>query len=65
MLYQCGNFPLVQHFSMDYTIYSYNPEWVSIDVMGCNFVITNGLLNHDCVLGVEKSSWGSIKASYK
>jgi hypothetical protein len=65
VLYRCGNFPQTQHFSMDYTILSYNPEWVSIDVMGCNFVITNGSIIHDCVLGVEKSSWGSIKASYK
>jgi hypothetical protein len=65
VLYQCGNFPQTQHFSMDYTIWPYNPEWVSVDVMGCNFVITNGSIIHDCVLGTEKTSWGSIKASYK
>lgn len=65
VLYECGNFPLVQQFSMDYTIEDYNPEWVSIDVMGCNFVITNGTLFHDCVVGTEKSSWGSIKANFK
>ena len=59
VLYQCGNFPQTQHFSMDYTISCYNPEWVSIDVMGCNFVITNGSIIHDCVLGTEKASWGS------
>jgi len=65
VLYQCGNFPATQHFSMDYTIWPYNPEWVSVDVMGCNFVISNGSIIHDCVLGTEKTSWGSIKASYK
>lgn len=65
ILHECGVFPQVEHFSVDYTIWPYNPEWVSIDVRGCNFVITNGVIIHDCVLGTEKSSWGSIKANYK
>lgn len=65
VLYQCGNFPLTQHFVLDYTIWPYNPEWVSIDIQGCNFVISNGSIIHDCVLGTEKSSWGAIKASFK
>jgi len=65
VLYQCGTLPVVQHFSLDYTISSFNPEWVSVDVMGCNFVITNGSIIHDCVLGTEETSWGSLKANYK
>lgn len=65
ILHECGIFPQVQHVSMDYTIWPYNPEWVSIDVRGCNFVITNGSIFHDCVLGTEQSSWGAIKANFK
>jgi len=60
-----GYFPTVQHFSYDFTIYPYNPEWVSMDVMGSNFTITNGTMLHDCVIGTEESSWGSIKADFK
>jgi len=65
VLYQCGIFPQIQHFSYDYIIWGYNPEWVSIDVMGCNFIITNGILMHECAVGAEKSTWGGIKASFK
>jgi hypothetical protein len=65
VLYQCGTFPQMQHFSTDFTIWTYNPEWVSVDVRGCNFVIANGVIIHDCVLGTENSSWGSIKANYR
>jgi hypothetical protein len=61
----CGNFPVVQHFSYDYIIYEYNPEWVSIDVRGCNFVITNGMLVHECAVGTKESSWGAIKANFR
>ncbi|MDO8631250.1 MAG: hypothetical protein Q7R41_12230, partial [Phycisphaerales bacterium] len=28
---------------------SYNPEWVSIDVSGSNFIIQKGMINHECV----------------
>jgi hypothetical protein len=28
---------------------SYNPEWVSIDVRGSNFIIQKGMINHECV----------------
>ncbi|MFA4948116.1 MAG: hypothetical protein WC674_06355 [Candidatus Krumholzibacteriia bacterium] len=65
VLAQRGLFPVMQYFSTDFTIWPYNPEWVSIDVMGYNFVISNGSIIHDCVLGTEKSNWGSIKASFK
>ncbi len=64
IMYQCGTFPVVQHFSQDFTIWPYNPEWVSVDVMGCNFIITNGMIIHDCVLGTENSSWSDIKAKF-
>lgn len=64
-LYQCGVFPQVQHFSTDFTIWPYNPEWVSIDVQGCNFIISNGSIVHDCVLGTEKTNWGSLKANFR
>jgi hypothetical protein len=60
---ECGVFPGPdpQHVVFDYIIWDYNPEWVSIDVMGCNFVITNGVIFHECAVGNEESSWGAIK----
>jgi len=65
MLDVCGNFPTVQQFSYDFIIYEYNPEWVSIDVRGCNFVITGGKLVHECAVGTKESSWGAIKANFR
>ena len=41
--------PYPEHFVFDYIIPYYNPEWVSIDIRGWNFVITNGVIIHDCV----------------
>jgi hypothetical protein len=32
----------------DYTIPDYNPEWVSVDIMGQNFDIPGGVIEHDC-----------------
>jgi hypothetical protein len=61
ILDECAMFPEVQHFSWSHVIWDYNPEWVSIDVMGCNFVITNGVIVHECAVGNEESSWGAIK----
>ncbi len=52
----------VQHFEYDYIIWDYNPEWVSIDVRGCNFDITNGVIVHECAMGTEDASWGAIKS---
>ena len=51
-----------EHVVFDYVIEDYNPEWVSIDVMGCNFVITNGVIIHECAVATEASSWGAIKS---
>lgn len=64
MLDFCGTAAQVQHFVFDYVIWDYNPEWVSIDVRGCNFVITNGMLLHECAVGTEDSSWGAIKSLF-
>lgn len=58
---ECGIYPEIQHVIWDYVIWDYNPEWVSIDVMGCNFIITNGIIVHECAVGNEESSWGAIK----
>ncbi|HSG29854.1 MAG TPA: hypothetical protein VLA34_15335, partial [Candidatus Krumholzibacterium sp.] len=58
----CDIFPDVQHVIFDFIIEDYNPEWVSIDVMGCNFVITNGVIIHECAVANEETSWGAIKA---
>lgn len=43
----------------------YNPEWVSIDIMGQNVVI-EGWIRHECVdpSPVLNETWGSIKALY-
>jgi hypothetical protein len=60
-----GYFPEPQHFVYDFIIYEYNPEWVSIDVMGENFEILNGVIYHECAVGTEESTWGAIKAIYE
>jgi hypothetical protein len=65
MMHECGTFPMMQHFVYDFIIWQYNPEWVSIDIMGCNFIISNGVIIHDCTVGTEKTSWGAIKANYR
>ncbi len=38
-----------EHFIFDWDMMDYNPEWISIDVAGSNFVIENGTIIHDCV----------------
>ncbi|MBN2069906.1 MAG: hypothetical protein JW814_00500 [Candidatus Krumholzibacteriota bacterium] len=58
----CGIQATVEHVKFYYVIYDYNPEWVSIDIMGCNFVITNGVIVHECAVDNEATSWGAIKA---
>lgn len=52
----------VRHEVFDFIIYDYNPEWVSIDVMGCNFEIMNGVIVHECAVGTESTTWGGIKS---
>jgi hypothetical protein len=38
-----------EHYTLEFEIPDYNPEWVSIDVRGENFVILpDGLLTHEC-----------------
>jgi len=33
----------------EFTIPDYNPEWVSIDFMGTDFIITDGIIIHHCL----------------
>jgi len=40
-------------YTLDYIIRDYNPEWVSIDVMGYNFSIDNGIIEHSCVQSLD------------
>ena len=61
----CGTADVQQHAIFDFVIPDYNPEWVSIDVMGCNFEIINGVIIHECAVGTEPSSWGAIKAGLR
>ncbi len=39
----------IQHFDIPFQLPNFNPEWVSIDIRGENFSITNGQINHVCV----------------
>ncbi len=39
-----------QDFTGEYTIWDFNPDWVSIDVLGYNLLITDGYFIHDCVV---------------
>ncbi len=58
----------VTHYSFDYVIPDYNPEWVSIDVRGDNFIIFNGVIEHECVeqgSDTEAGSWGAVKSIYR
>jgi len=36
------------HYRLPYVIPMYNPEWVSVDVRGNNFMIENGTIIHEC-----------------
>ena len=38
-----------EHWDFHYEIPDFNPEWVSIDVYGWNFELTNGYIWHECV----------------
>ena len=48
-----------QHYVLDYVIRDYNPEWVSIDVRGYNFIIPHqptdepGIIEHVCVESLD------------
>jgi len=43
------------HYEFTFTIPNYNPEWVSIDVRGYNFVIPAGQIIHDCLPKIPQS----------
>lgn len=56
------------HIIYDFIIWDYNPEWVSIDVMGADVEIYNGVIQHDCVdpeTDIEVESWGAVKSMYR
>jgi len=36
------------HFVFPFEILDYNPEWVSIDVRGFNFIVPGGVIMHSC-----------------
>ncbi len=44
-------------YSFDWDYINYNPEWLSIDVFGSNFVILEGtgIVTHDCVPSLDLS----------
>ncbi|MDZ7859341.1 MAG: hypothetical protein U5O15_01505 [Candidatus Krumholzibacteriota bacterium] len=65
LLTECPVPDVVTHYVFDYIVYDYNPEWVSIDVMGVNFEVTNGVITHECVVESEEESWGAIKSMYR
>jgi hypothetical protein len=37
------------YYVFDYEIPDYNPEWVSVDIRGYNFIIPDGFIEHACV----------------
>ncbi|MCK4857232.1 MAG: IPTL-CTERM sorting domain-containing protein, partial [candidate division Zixibacteria bacterium] len=39
----------LEHFSLDVILPNFNPEWVSIDVRGSNFIIESGSISHTCI----------------
>ncbi len=45
------------HYVFDWQWTDYNPEWLSIDVMGYNFIILEGtgLVTHDCIGSLDLS----------
>ena len=45
------------HFIADWRIEEYNPEWISIDVFGYNFIIPegSGMIFHDCIGSLDLS----------
>ena len=43
------------HYIYDIVIPDYNPEWVSIDVQGENFLIPFGFIEHSCVQSMDLS----------
>jgi len=36
------------HYILDYSLPDYNPEWISVDVRGYNYIIPGGVILHAC-----------------
>ena len=56
------------HYEFEWIVYDYNPEWVSIDIMGENFDLANGVIIHECVdksVDTKDETWGAIKSMLK
>jgi len=49
------------HYNIPWTLPDYNPEWVSIDVRGFNFIIPAGVIMHACV---GEGTGGSMDLSF-
>ena len=45
-----------QIVTFEYTLWDYNPEWVSIDVWGYNVSLTDGIFEHECLPVPEPAS---------
>jgi len=45
---------LTGHYAFDYVLRDYNPEWVSVDVIGSN-VMLEGSITHDCRQSLDLS----------
>ncbi|HRZ76711.1 MAG TPA: hypothetical protein P5248_05045, partial [Bacteroidales bacterium] len=41
--------PPIQHFELVAVVPDYNPEWVSVDIMGNNFLVLAGSIIHECL----------------
>jgi len=41
------------HYDFTSWIREYNPEWVSVDVIGYNFNILKGIITHDCLRSLD------------
>lgn len=45
-----------RHFSFDVTVSDYNPEWISVDVVGNDYVIANGSICYSCLPAPDSST---------
>ena len=43
-------------YEFEYFLPDFNPEWVSVDVRGSNFIITNGTIYHRCLAKIPTVS---------
>ena len=54
--YAFGELVQPGHYIFEYTIPDYNPEWVSVDVMGVDFIIDAGIITHSCLPEIPRES---------